>query len=86
MMWDLFPDYRRRRAEWEASLAQETYTVGEAALALRISESTVRRLLDRGELYSENPGKRMIRIPKAAIIRYMVGPHPMEGLLGKTRG
>jgi excisionase family DNA binding protein len=69
---------------WEASLAQESYTAAEAAKAMGLSETTVRKLLKSGELYSDNPGTRGTRIPKAAIIRYRVGPHPLEGLFGKT--
>jgi excisionase family DNA binding protein len=76
---------------WEASLSQESYTAAEAAEAMGISETTVRRLLKSGELYSDNPdarggnpGARGTRIPKAAIIRYRVGPEPLEGLFGKT--
>jgi excisionase family DNA binding protein len=84
---DNFPAIRAHRAKqamWEASLTQETYTVAEAAEAMRLSKKTVRELLDSGELYSENPGARATRIPKAAIIRYMAGPGPLEGLFGKT--
>ena len=76
--------HREKQAMVEESLAQETYTVAEAAEAMRLSKKTVRELLDSRELYSENLGTRATRIPKAAIIRYMAGPGPLEGLFEKT--
>jgi excisionase family DNA binding protein len=73
--------YRQKRAMWEASLTQDTYTVPEAAKVMNMGERRVRRLLKSGDLYYENPGQRSTVIPKEAIIRCMVGPSPMEKII-----
>jgi excisionase family DNA binding protein len=70
--------HAQRRKTWERSLGQDTYTVGEAANAMKSSEGKVRKLMKSGELYSEKLGKRGAVIPKEAIIRYMTGPSPWE--------
>ena len=77
-------DYRRKHMVWEASLSQETYTVREAAAAMKKGERAVRGLINSGELDSVNKGKRGTLIPKEAIIRYMIGPSPMEKMMDKA--
>ena len=84
--FDFFPDYRRKRAVWEASLTQDTYKVSEAAAAMKMGERKVRALLASGALYHENPGERGTVIPKEAIIRFMVGPPPLEDIFERKRG
>jgi hypothetical protein len=83
--FDFFQGYRRKRAVWEASLTQDTYKVSEAAAAMKMGERKVRALLASGALYHENPGERGTVIPKEAIIRYMIGPPPLEKLSERKR-
>jgi excisionase family DNA binding protein len=66
--------YRRRRQLWEQSLAQETYSVAEAAEMTNMSERRVRRLINDGELYAEKLSSRNTLIPKQAIVDLMVPP------------
>jgi hypothetical protein len=84
-LWDDFPpgskEYRRKYEMWSASLSQETYTVAEARRVLRMGKDRMNNLLDSGDLYHEKAGReRGILIPKAAIIRYGIGPPPGEKL------
>jgi hypothetical protein len=78
--------YRLKREMWQESLAQETYTILEAAKAMKMGKGRVSNLVKSGELYHESfaergIGERGVVIPRGAILRYMVGPHPMEGWL-----
>ncbi len=69
-----FGRYRRRRQLWEQSLAQETYTVAEAAAVMNMGERKVRRLIADEELYAERVSGRNTLIPKQAIVDLMVPP------------
>ncbi len=84
-IFDDFPpgskSHRQKRAVWEASLTQDTYTVPEAAKVMNMGKHSVGELVKSGALYHENPGERRTVIPKEAIVRYMVGPSPMERIL-----
>ncbi len=71
---DNYFDNARHRAQLKQSLAQEIYTVEEAAQAMRMSEPQVRALIKKGELDYLRPTPRRIRIPKQAIIDYLAPP------------
>lgn len=51
---------------------EELLTLAEAAEALRVSQATVRRLIDAGELRGVRVG-RLWRVPKAALEAYLGG-------------
>ena len=75
-MQNLF-DPGGKREQLKQSLAQELYTVEEAAQAMRFTEDRVRRLVKKGELAHVRPSKRSIRISKEAIIDYLA-PSPIK--------
>jgi excisionase family DNA binding protein len=45
-------------------------TTREAAVALRVTETTVRRWIESGELPATRVGKRILRIPRTALSRF----------------
>jgi excisionase family DNA binding protein len=51
---------------------EELLTLAEAAEALRVSQATVRRLIDAGELRGVRVG-RLWRVPKPAVEAYLAG-------------
>jgi excisionase family DNA binding protein len=51
---------------------EDLLTLAEAAEALRVSQATVRRLIERGELRGVRVG-RLWRVPKAALEAYLGG-------------
>jgi excisionase family DNA binding protein len=55
---------------------EELLTLAEAAEALRVSQATVRRLIDAGELRGVRVG-RLWRVPKAALEAYLGGDDPL---------
>lgn len=73
-------DVMRRRGQLEQSLSQDTYTVAEAAEAMRVGEKRVRSLMRSGELDYVQPTARTIRIPKRAIVNYLA-PSPFKEFL-----
>lgn len=55
---------------------EDLLTLAEAAEALRVSQATVRRLIDGGELRAVRVG-RLWRVPKAALEAYLGGDDPL---------
>jgi excisionase family DNA binding protein len=55
---------------------EDLLTLAEAAEALRVSQATVRRLIERGELRGVRVG-RLWRVPKAALEAYLGGDDPL---------
>jgi excisionase family DNA binding protein len=55
---------------------EKLLTLAEAAEALRVSQATVRRLIDAGELRGVRVG-RLWRVPKPAVEAYLGGDDPL---------
>jgi excisionase family DNA binding protein len=65
---------------------EDLLTLAEAAEALRVSQATVRRLIDAGELRGVRVG-RLWRVPKAALEAYLGGDDdPLYALEALARG
>lgn len=65
---------------------EKLLTLAEAAEALRVSQATVRRLIDAGELRGVRVG-RLWRVPKAALEAYLGGDDdPLYALEALARG
>lgn len=56
------------RARWVSPI--------EAAAALDVHRDTIRRMIDRGELYAERIGPRLIRVDLGSIRPVPLGPSP----------
>jgi len=63
---------------------EELLTLAEAAEALRVSQATVRRLIDAGELRGVRVG-RLWRVPKPAVEEYLGGDDPLAVLEALAR-
>jgi excisionase family DNA binding protein len=49
-------------------------SIAQAAAALAVSRDTIRRMIDRGELYAERLGPRLIRVDLGSIRPVPLGP------------
>jgi len=66
-------------------LTDDNLTVAEAALALRVSEKTVRRLIESGELRAFKPTKRNTRVPRANLDAFIESRGTGEVGVGESR-
>lgn len=51
-------------------------TIAQAAVEFDVSRDTIRRMIDRGELYAERVGPRLIRVDLGSIRPVPLGPAP----------
>ncbi|GAA3211159.1 helix-turn-helix domain-containing protein [Microbacterium terregens] len=58
----------------EASAEPQWGSVAEAARHLEVNPATVRRMIDRGDVYAERVGPRLIRVDLASVKRQPLGP------------
>lgn len=49
-------------------------TIADAAAILGVHRDTVRRMIDRGEIYAERVGPRLVRIDLSSVSRTPLGP------------
>lgn len=53
-------------------------TIADAAAILGVHRDTVRRMIDRGEIYAERVGPRLVRIDLSSVSRTPLGPATRE--------
>ena len=63
---------------------EDLLTIEETALYLRVSESTVRRMVKDGRIPARQIGRQW-RIPRAALEEYLGGDNPLELLATLAR-
>lgn len=55
----------------EPGVLPDLITVSEAARSLRVTPITIRRLIERGDLPATRIGSKIVRIPRAALNRFV---------------